>query len=456
VKPLRLTGPVLLLALLASGPLPAVASAGPQFAVGRSLPPAVSLEGQSSRANSIAFGPEENLWFAGSETNYAAPYGIAGSVSPEAKPNEPAAKVLAQDPALEGIAAGPDGNLWITAPEADQILRVTPAGALTTFQLGVAATASAGIKSPSAIVAGPDGALWFTAPSSNAIGRITTEGQVSAYPLTAGSLPRSITVGADGRLWFTEPGAGAIGAITPAGQLTTYPVPNHGADPAGITAGPGGIWFTEGASPFIGLLAPNGEVTEFKAQIAGPIVYGPQGLLWFGSESGIGSISPSGVAGPSFCFGEACTADVVALTLGPGGELWYSYRPVDGRGGGGNAAATETLAGAIGRYVPPKPTVLLARKARVKGGRALIRVFCGGVAEASCGGTLRLKVKGAASGSARFSLRSGETHSVAVRLPGAVRRMLARSGGAEATVATTVGGRSLPSTLCYLAPSRNP
>ncbi|HEV8267854.1 MAG TPA: virginiamycin B lyase, partial [Thermoanaerobaculia bacterium] len=30
-----------------------------------------------------------------------------------------------------GIAAGPDGNLWVTAQGSDEILKVTPAGAMT-------------------------------------------------------------------------------------------------------------------------------------------------------------------------------------------------------------------------------------------------------------------------------------------------------------------------------------
>ncbi|HLV97819.1 MAG TPA: hypothetical protein VKT82_03995 [Ktedonobacterales bacterium] len=62
------------------------------------------------------------------------------------------------------IAAGPDGNLWLTLD--DKIVRMTPAGQVTTFDLPTSSTFAW------KIALGPDHNLWFTEYESNQIGRL--------------------------------------------------------------------------------------------------------------------------------------------------------------------------------------------------------------------------------------------------------------------------------------------
>lgn len=428
-----------LLVLLLLGLLPATAAAERPLFTSSILDN--SLGAQSSRAHSLAFDLEGNVWFAGSATNYGPPFGIAGTIGDEEALIEPAQAALAEGGPLDGIAGGADGNLWITSAATDELMRMTPTGSLTTFPVGTPGTASAALRGPTGIVAGPDGALWFTAEAGDAIGRITTAGEIAAFKLAPGSGPRSIVATPDGTLWFTESGAGAVGAIDPAGMVATYPLLDRAARPEGIAVGPeGGIWFTESNSPHIGVVRTSGQMVEFKAEEAGPIVRGPRGALWFGSENGIGSISARGKLGSTYCF-DNCQADVEGLAFAPNGILWYAEHPVAHGGGGGNSRATETLSGSIGRYVPSFPNVIISRRARVtRPATVRIPLTCVGNAGESCRGKSRLRIDGHAVAMAGFTLAVGRTRALVLRLSPAARRLLAAAGKVKSKLYLTVAG----------------
>jgi Divergent InlB B-repeat domain len=89
-------------------------------------------------------------------------------------------------------------------------------------------------------------------------------------------------------------------------------------------------------------------------------------------------------------------------------------------------------------------TLLVAAKARVKAGKALLKVRCKG--PSSCQGSLKLsarlggargKAKGAAIGSTRFSLAPGSSTTLKVTLSAAARQLLASSGQLRARVSGT-------------------
>jgi hypothetical protein len=87
---------------------------------------------------------------------------------------------------------------------------VAPARAVTVTEF------SAGISprsAPAGIAAGPDGNLWFTESRVSRIGRITPAGAVTEFELTPGSRPAGIAAGPDGNMWFAGQG-GRIGRIT--------------------------------------------------------------------------------------------------------------------------------------------------------------------------------------------------------------------------------------------------
>ena len=106
------------------------------------------------------------------------------------------------------IALGPDGNMWFT--ELTGIARITPAGVVTEFPLGADADTS------SKIAAGPDGNLWFTQFNKHRVGRITPGGTVTLFAqgITVPASPSGITTAPDGRIWFAQFNGSRLGIIT--------------------------------------------------------------------------------------------------------------------------------------------------------------------------------------------------------------------------------------------------
>lgn len=277
---------------------------------------------------------------------------------------------------LNRITTGPDGNIWFTKGGANQIGRMTPAGAFTAFDIPTPDS------SPIDITTGPDGALWFT-EFTGRIGRITTTGGITEYPVFTqgpGKLPRNqrvflfgITVGPDGALWFTanccDPAHfdGFIGRITTSGVITRYPLAPRTSPTVGITTGPdGNIWYgatnvscrneehacSQRIRGRIQRMSPAGVVTGdfiIPTPYSDPsrIVAAPDGNLWFTEQGAIGA---NGCCEPTFPapgkIGRITTAGVITefqtppnsvgsnitnpagIAVGPDGNVWwteYSY-----------------------------------------------------------------------------------------------------------------------------------
>lgn len=133
-------------------------------------------------------------------------------------------RCLHQGPQYTGpnsIAAGPDGNVWFTSATTRSlpsigtppaIGRITPQGEITEFRAGMAYASG-----PSGIVAGPDGALWFTDHELQSIGRLVPP---TAPPNTFILRP-STPAGKSGvtRVPVAVPGPGTL-AIKPIGLLS--------------------------------------------------------------------------------------------------------------------------------------------------------------------------------------------------------------------------------------------
>jgi virginiamycin B lyase len=151
----------------------------------------------------------------------------------------------------QSLAAGPDGKtMWFTEPGIDAVASITPDGDVT--QVALPLSGSLGD-----IVLGPDGNLWVgsigTAGSPSALLRITPAGVVTAFDVPAGSNanPAVLAAGPDGELWLADnPGTdGGLTAVTSAGSFTSYPgiLPSAAAvssiigDPAGADA----LWLSD-------------------------------------------------------------------------------------------------------------------------------------------------------------------------------------------------------------------
>ncbi len=198
------------------------------------------------------------------------------------------------------ITLGSDGAFWFTEANANQLGRITTAGAITEYTV---ATTGA---NPSGITTGPDGNIWFTEQSGNNIGVFNmTTLAITEYPIpTPSAIVYNITTGPDGALWFPESGADKIGRITTSGTITEYKIPTAGSNAAFIATGPdGNLWFSESTASKIGQITTGASptITEFMIPTSGSepegIVSGPGGALWFCefSANKIGRITTSGL-----------------------------------------------------------------------------------------------------------------------------------------------------------------
>ena len=226
--------------------------------------------------------------------------------------------------APDSVAVGPDGNLWVTGVATSTVSRVTPAGDVTTFATQTAAA------NPRSITAGPDGNMWFTEQTVNKIGRVSMAGVMTEFLIpTAASQPMGIAAGADGALWFTELMGNRIGRITTGGVITEYAIPTAASGPAMITAGPEGsnrLYFTEYLKNKVAFITTAGAITEAVSMDFGT---GPLGIatiggsVWFVESSKnnlsrlindttVARISLGAGVGPRF------------LTGGPGSTIWVT------------------------------------------------------------------------------------------------------------------------------------
>jgi virginiamycin B lyase len=159
----------------------------------------------------ITAGPDGNLWFTEQHA------GRIGRITPAGVITEFPLPAGARNPIR--ITTGHDGNLYFTADrgvDGTVIGRVTPAGHVTVV-------ARTEIEENNAIISGPDGNLWLT--GFGAILRVTPRGAITEYDLQhTGSSPYGITIGPDKNLWFTDPGAANIGRISPRGAIKLFPL----------------------------------------------------------------------------------------------------------------------------------------------------------------------------------------------------------------------------------------
>jgi virginiamycin B lyase len=234
-----------------------------------------------------------------------------------------------------GIVEGPDGNLWVAQTAAGgKIAQITPGGTVTEFE---AHEDPAQSTYPVDITSGPDGNLWYVSQSPEFVGRITPAGVVTTFTvgLTPNSDLSSITVGPDENLWFTEAAdPGRIGRITAAGVITEFSAglsPNMA--PTDITAGPDGkLWFTESADPGgIGRISTSGEITEFSDGLTPnsqprSIAEGNDDAVWFtesASPGAIGRVTADGVI-TEHTLGLTPDSSPWGITEGPDGNMWFT------------------------------------------------------------------------------------------------------------------------------------
>ena len=278
------------------------------------------------------------------------------------------------------IALGPDGNMWVTLVSGNELARITPAGAVTEFDVdtlqgargiaagpngrmwvtisgklghfdpadpvGSAATIAVAEVGQSDIAAGPDGNLWT--PNVNNLVRVTPAGVATPFPILNNA---SRIVASDDALWVADFGGGEIVHVTTAGVPTRYAV---GGTPQGVAVGSGGqVGYTDPGTNTVGRIAGGQILPTPVAPGLDPfgIAFGPDGAYWFAQPFGndLGRLSADGAytrlggfsaeAGPRF------------VAAGPGNTLWVTLEGLNGN----DARKVARVSGVVAPTPPPPP-----------------------------------------------------------------------------------------------------
>jgi len=277
-----------------------------------------AVPGAANNSQSIAPGPDGNLWFTEGSAN------AIGMINPT---THAVSSFAVPTPSARpyGITAGPDGNLWFTEYQANKVGLINPSTpAISEFTLPTT------LAEPYSITAGPDGNLWFTdigiGINPKNIGEINPTHVISAFPASTTQPLTGITAGPDGNLWFSL-WAGEAGRINPKTDAVSY-FPIAAATYYGITVGlDGNIWLA-GSSSTSGMISeinPTTYATSGFSLAGAPygITAGPDGNVWFADAHGlIGQINPTTDAIREYAVPFA-NSSPYAITTGPDGNLWF-------------------------------------------------------------------------------------------------------------------------------------
>jgi virginiamycin B lyase len=163
---------------------------------------------------------------------------------------------------LGRLAIAPDGDVWFAETSLASVTRLKD-GRLTRFVLGSLTTTTPVDPAPFGVAVSPDGAVWASLQNANKLLRISPDGNKSAFDLpTRGSGLGDVAVGADGAVWFVEVAANKIGRFV-AGRFEEFPVPTRSAGLTALAVAPdGAAWFTELRGHRLGRVHA-GSITEF-------------------------------------------------------------------------------------------------------------------------------------------------------------------------------------------------
>jgi streptogramin lyase len=178
------------------------------------------------------------------------------------------------------------------------------------------------------VALGPDGDMWMCDGGfGTTLDRFPRRGPVQKYEL--GYHPEQLTIGSDRAFWLTTDGS-TILRITKTLKITAYPVTDVLAGGI-VTGGDGNVWFVE--QFHIGRITPRGKLTEYPLTIGSQqfraigetgIAWGADGHLWFGAfASGhfIVNLDPANGAIRTVASDSTSGGPVVA---GSDGNIWYA------------------------------------------------------------------------------------------------------------------------------------
>jgi virginiamycin B lyase len=146
-----------------------------------------------------------------------------------------------------GVAVAADGTVWATLQSGNQLLRITPSGEMTEYDLPTPSAA------PTDVAVDRQGGVWVVEFSANKIARFV-DGKFTEYPLPKDkAAPSGIAVAADGSVWFGVLRGAALGRLHE-GQMTFHALPRPTARPYSVTAdAAGNVWYAD-ISGYVGMV----------------------------------------------------------------------------------------------------------------------------------------------------------------------------------------------------------
>jgi virginiamycin B lyase len=247
---------------------------------------------------------------------------------PVARPGRPVVMPLPEGIEVAGIARGPGSDLWLGGG-VDRFVRVTPWGRVSTVNVpGLGAA-------PRSLVSGIRHDLWFleardpTGEATEVVGHLDAAGALSEVRLPSGAVPQALSVAADGTVWVSRSNyrrPGEVDRIDPGGTVRRY---SAGVEVGAVLADArGGAWFAE-SGPRIGHIGPHGRIRTFPVPLGGSVqglTLGRGGDVWFThgprryQPSAIGRITRSGHITEYTARGNIFPS----IITGPEGNLWYT------------------------------------------------------------------------------------------------------------------------------------
>jgi virginiamycin B lyase len=138
-----------------------------------------------------------------------------------------------------GVTVAQDGTVWATLQSGNQLLRISPSGEMSEFDLPTPGAA------PTDVAADKTGAVWVLEFGANKIARFA-DGKFVEYALPKNkAAPSGITVAPDGSVWFGVMRGAALGRLH-AGQMSFTPLPRDTARPYSVAAdAQGNVWYAD-------------------------------------------------------------------------------------------------------------------------------------------------------------------------------------------------------------------
>jgi virginiamycin B lyase len=189
-----------------------------------------------ARLGRLAIAPDGDVWFAESSLvsvtrlkDSRLTRHVLGSFSP----------ATPMDAAPFGVTVARDGTVWATLQNANKLLRISPSGDKTAFDVP---TRGSGLGD---VAVDTIGSVWFLEITANKIGRFAG-GRFEEFTVpTASAGLAALSVAPDGAAWFTELRGHKLGRVH-GGAITEFVLPRADARPFGIAVDArNNVWYTD-------------------------------------------------------------------------------------------------------------------------------------------------------------------------------------------------------------------